>query len=264
MSQKVFSAIAYLRYLIQSGSRHSVHSPFVYNLIDKVFRNRDENQAFRSISQLRKKLLAKSQVIEITDFGSGSDHLQYKHRFERVASIVRRSSINERNGRLLFRMVEYFKPLTIIELGTSVGISTLYMATAFPEANVQTIEGCTTKSEQAATNFNSLNVTNIVQHIGRFDIVLPDVIAEAAKLDFAFIDGNHTCEATLANFKSLLAIAHNDTVFVFDDIHWSAGMQKAWYEIADHEHVTVSIDLFRMGIVFLKKELSRQKFVIRF
>jgi predicted O-methyltransferase YrrM len=138
------------------------------------------------------------------------------------------------------------------------------MATAYPEANLQTIEGCTTKSEQAATNFNSLDVKNIVQHIGRFDIVLPDVIAEAGKLDFAFIDGNHTCEATLANFKSLLTIAHNDTVFVFDDIHWSAGMQKAWNEIADHERVTVSIDLFRMGIVFLKKELSRQKFVIRF
>ena len=90
------------------------------------------------------------------------------------------------------------------------------------------------------------------------------MIALAGKLDFAFIDGNHTYEATIANFNTLLSIAHNDTVFVFDDIHWSAGMQKAWDEIAGHERVTVSIDLFRIGIVFLKKELSKQKFVIRY
>jgi len=264
MRQKLFSLLAYLHYLGKSGSRHSVHSPFVYNLVDKIFRNREEHQAFRDINKLRKRLLSKSQIIEITDFGSATHHKAYNHRFERVDSIVRNSSISERYGRLLFRLVEYFEPRTIIELGTSVGISSLYMSTAFPEANIFTIEGCTTKSEQAATNFEAMKVSNIMQHIGRFDVVLPDVIKQAGKLDFSFIDGNHTYEATVANFESLLAIAHNDTVFVFDDIHWSAEMQKAWNEIADHERVTVSIDIFRMGIVFLKKELSRQKFVIRY
>ena len=183
---------------------------------------------------------------------------------ESVASIVRHSSVSERYGRLLFRLVEYFEPRTIIELGSSVGISTLYISKAFPEANIFAIEGCSTKSEQASANFEAMKVSNIMQHIGRFDIVLPDVIEQAGKLDFAFIDGNHTYEGTIANFESLLSIAHNDTVFVFDDIHWSADMQKAWDEIADHDRVTVSIDLFRMGIVFLRKELSRQKFVIRY
>jgi predicted O-methyltransferase YrrM len=264
MRKKLFSIISYLQYLNKSGSRHSVHSPFVYILVDKVLRNRQDHQVFEEIRQLRHKLLRKSQVIEITDFGSGADQKEYSHRFERVASIVQNSSVNERYGRLLFRLVEYFKPQTIIELGTSVGLSTLYMAMANPEAQVLTIEGCTTKSEQATANFNALQVSNIAQHIGRFDIVLPDVISQAGKLDFAFIDGNHTYEATLSNFNSLLSIADNNTVFVFDDIHWSAAMQKAWYEITDHERVTVSIDLFRMGIVFLRKELSKQKFVIRF
>lgn len=264
MRQKLFSALAYLRYLGKSGSRHSVHSPFVYTLVDKVFRNREEHQTFRDMSKLRKRLLAKSQIIEITDFGSRANHKEYNNRFERVASIVQNSSISERHGRLLFRLVEFFKPRTIIELGTSVGISSLYMSTAFPEASMFTIEGCTAKSEQAAVNFEALKVTNILQHIGRFDIVLPDIIKQAGKVDFAFIDGNHTYKATIANFESLLTISHNDTVFVFDDIHWSAGMQKAWNEITDHVRVTVSIDLFRMGIVFLRKELSRQKFVIRY
>ena len=256
--------IAYLRYLVNSGSRHSVHSPFVYTLVDKVFRNNKENQAFQDILQIRRKLLNKSQVIEITDFGSGANRKDYSHRFERVAFIARNSSVSSKYGRLLFRLVENFKPETILELGTSLGISTLYLALANPEATIYTVEGCSTKSEQAAANFRALHISNIEQHIGRFDLVLPDLVKQAGKLDFAFIDGNHTYEATIENFNSLLRIAHNDTIFVFDDIHWSADMQRAWNEVADHERVTVSIDIFRMGIVFLRKELSKQKFVIRF
>jgi len=203
-------------------------------------------------------------VIEITDFGSGANHKQYSYRFERVASIVRNSSVSDRYGRLLFRLVEYFKPQSIIEIGTSVGLSTLYMALANPTANVCTIEGCTTKAEKAAINFSTMQVLNIEHHIGRFDLVLPDLVKQTGKLDFAFIDGNHTFDATIENFKTMLTIANNDTVFVFDDIHWSADMQKAWNKISDHDGVTVSIDLYRFGLVFLKKELSKQKFVIRF
>ncbi len=263
MRQNIFSMIAYFRYLLNSGTRHSVHSPFVYKLVDEVFRNRSDNKAFQEISKLRQKLLIKSQVIEITDFGTGSKHKKYSNRFESVASIVRSSSVSERYGRLLFRLIEYFRPQNILEIGTSVGISTLYLAMAKPDARIFTIEGCTTKSEQASTNFKELLISNIDQHIGRFDIVLPDLVKQIGSLDFVFIDGNHTYEATLANFKALLSSANNDSIFVFDDIHWSAGMQKAWNEITDYEHVTVSIDLFRIGIVFLKKELSKQKFVIR-
>jgi len=264
MRRKTFSIIAYLRYLANSGSRHSVHSPFVYTLVDQVFRDKKEYQAYHDIAKLRSKLLQKAQVIEITDFGSGANRKQYSHRFERVASIVRNSSVSEKYGRLLFRFVGYFKPQTIIELGTSVGLSTLYMALANPDMHIYTIEGCTTKSEQATANFNALNVSNVEQHIGRFDLVLPDLVKQVKKMDFAFIDGNHNYEATIENFKTLLGIANNETVFVFDDIHWSVGMQNAWDEIIDHERVTVSIDIFRMGIVFLRKELSKQKFVIRF
>jgi predicted O-methyltransferase YrrM len=203
-------------------------------------------------------------MIEITDFGAGSKHRSYEHRFERVSAIAVKSSVNEKYGRLLFRLVEYFWPERIIELGTSLGISTLYMAMANPGAQVFTVEGCTTKSEQASANFRELKVKNIDLQIGRFDLILPDLIKKAGKLDFAYIDGNHTFEATMYNFNALMEIAHNDTIFVFDDIHWSSGMEQAWSKISDHKNVTVSIDLFRFGIVFLKKELSPQKFVIRF
>lgn len=256
--------MAYFRYLAKSGTRHSVHPPFAYKLVDEVLTNRKDHQAFHQISELRRNLSHNTQMIEITDFGTGKNHKGFSFRFESVSAIARQTSINEKYGRTLFRLVEHFKPQTIIEFGTSLGISSLYLAMAQPDAQVFTIEGCTTKSEQAATNFNSMQVSNIEQFIGRFDIVLPDVIKRAGRVDFAFIDGNHTYEATLSYFEALLQISNNDTVFVFDDIHWSAGMQKAWNEITEHEKVTTSIDLFRMGVVFLKKELSKQKFVIRY
>jgi len=264
MKFNVFALKAYLRYISISGSRHSVHSPFIYTLIDEVLKDKRQYPEFAPISKLRDALSRNSQQIEITDFGTGSNLADFSHRFESVSSILRNSAINEKFGHVLFRLVNYFKPNTIIELGTSIGISTLYMAKANPDARIYTVEGCTTKSERASINFIALHSLNIDQHIGRFDIVLPDLISEVGKLDFAFIDGNHTYEATIANFETLLKISHTDTVFVFDDIHWSAGMEKAWNEIADHNRVTVSIDLFRMGIVFLKSELSKQKFVIRF
>lgn len=264
MKSNLFALIAYLRFLNNSGTRHSIHSPFVYSLVDNVIRNRNEQAELLEIKALRQKLLRKSQLIEVTDFGAGANNKSYEHRFESVAAIARKSAVTEKYGCMLFRLVQHFKPGTIIELGTSLGISTLYMAKANPEARIFTIEGCTTRSEQASNNFNSLNVSNIIQNIGRFDITLPDVLRQAGKLDFAFIDGHHTCAATIANFETLLKISHNDTVFVFDDIHWSGGMEKAWREITRHEQVTVSIDLFAMGIIFLKKELTRQNFVIRF
>lgn len=264
MSSIAFGFVSYLKYLFKSGNRHSVHSPFVYSLVDEVIRDRQARLAYSRISDLRKLLSKKSQLIEITDFGAGAGVNTYEHRFESVASIAQKSAVNEKYGQLLFRLVEHFKPKTIVELGTSLGISTLYLALPDADALVITVEGCTTKSEQAASNFESLGVTNLHLHIGRFDIVLPDVIKEAGRLDFAFIDGHHLYKSTMANFEALLQIAHNDTVFVFDDIHWSPEMEKAWAEISDHQQVTVSIDLFRMGIVFLKKELSKQNFVIRF
>jgi len=264
MKLNVFAFISYLRFLRKSGSRHSVHSPFVYTLIDEVLKNSTKYPEFAEISELRHSLSKNSQVIEITDFGTGRNLADFSHRFESIATILRNSAINEKYGHILFRLVNYFKPATIVELGTSIGISTSYMAKANPDARVYTVEGCTTKSERATSNFNILKASNIEQHIGRFDIVLPDLIAEVKKLDFAFIDGNHTYEATLANFEALLEISHNDTIFVFDDIHWSAGMEKAWNEIVDHKRITVSVDLYRMGIVFLRSELSRQKFIIRF
>ena len=259
----LFTVLAYLRYINKSGTRHSIHSPFVYTLVDQVLKNNKPETAFQQISHLKNTLLKNNQVVEITDYGSGAKEKSYVFRFERVASIVEKGSVSEKFGKVLFHLVQHYKPQTILELGSSIGISTLYMAMAKPDAKIYTIEGCTTKSDQATSNFRKMEANNIVQNIGRFDLVLPDLLPQIGKLDFVFIDGNHTYKATVSYFETLLKAAHNDTVFVFDDIHWSAEMTEAWEIIKKNPQATVTIDTFQWGIVFFRKEQEKENFVIR-
>ena len=258
-----YSLSAYLNYRINSTTRHGIHSPFVYRFTNEVIRVKNHYAEFVEIEQIRESMLNLTNVIEITDFGTGKGNRDYELRFERVQSIAENDSVSKKEGKLLFNLVKFFKPDTIIEIGTSLGISTVYLAKAAPEARLHTLEGCSTKSQLAASNFSKLHLTKIQQHIGKFDLTLPKALAQINKLDLAFIDGNHSYHATIKYFELLLQKAHNDTVFVFDDIHWSADMGKAWMKIIGNEHVTASIDLFSMGIVFFRKELSKQAFVIQ-
>ena len=89
-------------------------------------------------------------------------------------------------------------------------------------------------------------------------------MAELKTIDLAFIDGNHLEVPTITYFKECLHYANNDTLFIFDDIHWSQGMENAWENIKKHPKTTVTIDLFFVGIVFIKSELSKEHFTIRF
>ena len=81
----------------------------------------------------------------------------------------------------------------------------------------------------------------------------------------AYVDGNHRYEPTIRYFQLLLSHAHNDTILIFDDIHWSAEMEKAWKEIQQHPSVRCTVDLFYLGFVFLRDEFKvPQHFVVRF
>ena len=83
-------------------------------------------------------------------------------------------------------------------------------------------------------------------------------------LDFIYIDGNHKLLPTIAYFEQILEKSHKNTIFVIDDINWSAEMQKAWSIIKNHTKVHVTVDLFMMGLVFLNPDLSKEHFIIRY
>ena len=109
-----------------------------------------------------------------------------------------------------------------------------------------------------------MELQNIEQHVGNFDDVLPKILSEKEKIDFVFFDGNHRKEPTLNYFRQCLDKVHEGSVFIFDDIYWSLEMKEAWSEIKMNEQVTVTLDLFYLGIVFFRKEQVKQHFIIRY
>jgi len=144
-------------------------------------------------------------------------------------------------------------------MGTSLGISTLYQATAVRSAKVITLEGCPQISAIARENFRWLGTNNVELMTGDFAGTLPKALDKIKCLDYAFFDGNHRKVPTLEYFEKALEYAHEDSIFVFDDIYWSDEMREAWEEIKANPKVTLTIDLFYVGIVFFRKENSEKE-----
>ncbi len=258
--------LKYLNYYFTAanGKGHGIHSPFVFDLVVKVLNDKTNYDAYNEIELQRSLLLGNEKIINVEDFGAGSTKGLTKQRV--VQQIAATSLKPKKYAQLLYRLVNYFQSQQILELGTSLGITTAYLAKATPTANVTTMEGSATIAEIAEENFQKLGLQNIRIVTGNFDETLAGTLAASTKsFNFVFIDGNHRKEPTLRYFEQLLAKADDDTVFVFDDIHWSKEMEEAWEGVKRHSSVTLTIDLFFIGLVFLRKEQkAKEHFVIRY
>ena len=258
----MFELLAYLKYRLRAGTAHGLHSPFVYGLYTTVICHDGEFAAFASIEARRRALLSSPDSITVTDLGAGSH--TGAGQLRRVAVITRIAAKPPHLAQLLFRLVNHFRPATVLELGTSLGLTTAYLAAADSRHRVVTFEGCPNVAAVARETFAALHLANIELMEGNLDDTLgPTLAALGAPVDFVFFDGNHRRGPTLRYFEQCLANAHEDSVFVFDDIHWSAEMEQAWDAIRAHPTVTVTIDLFHIGLVFFRKKQPRQDFWLR-
>lgn len=256
----------YLHYFITAKSRngHGIHSPFVFDFIINVLNDTIKYDCYNKIEALRQQLFNDHTMIEIEDFGAGSVLMQGKKR-RRISALAKSSMKNKKFGQLFFRMVKYYKPETIIELGTSFGITTSYLACANEKAKVNTLEGSKEIAKIALQNFDKLNLKNINLTEGNFDMTFLKTLATLDKVDFAFVDGNHRKKPTLDYFYELVQKAFNTSIFIFDDINWSMEMQESWKQIQAHPSVTLTVDLFFIGIVFFNPDFKvKQHFTIRF
>ena len=253
---------SYLGHLVRARTRHGVHSPFVYDLITHVLRPSNELPEFRTIEGLRADLLASEQTIRVNDLGAGSRVFDMPSRA--VADIARTALKPPAQAQLLFRLARYFQADEVVELGTSFGLSTLYLALGADEGTVHTIEGCPQTMRIAQHHFDQLKQRNIHPVLGSFRSRLPETLAKLSAVDLVFIDGHHAEEPTLEYFEQCLGKAHSGTVFVFDDIHWSRGMERAWEVVKAHPRVTVTVDLYDLGLVFLRTEQAKEHFTLRY
>lgn len=202
-------------------------------------------------------------MIIVEDFGAGS--AVNKTNTRTVSSIAASSLKSKKYARLLFRIIQYYRPKTIVELGTSFGITTAYLASGSPDARVYTLEGASSIAAISRENFEKLGLKNIFLTEGDFNSSLPGLLAGLQQIDFAFIDGNHRKIPTLDYFKQLLQHSAKDGMLIFDDIHWSKEMEEAWEEIKGHDGVMLTIDLFFIGLVFINPGLKeKQHFSIQF
>ena len=258
-------AFKYLQYyfIASNGKGHGVHSPFVFEFVANVLNDNRNFYCYAGIEKLRRELLRDKTVLQVEDFGAGSTVA--KSNYRRVCNIARSALKPAKFGKLIFRMANHYNANTIVELGTSLGITTSYLASGNLKGTVYTCEGAKLVAQIAKRNFAELCLENIKLIEGNFDETLQPLLNKLDVVDFAFIDGNHRKDPTIKYFNQLLEKSNENSIFIFDDIHWSKGMEEAWKYIQRYPTVTLTIDLFFLGLVFFKKEHKvRQHFVVRF
>jgi predicted O-methyltransferase YrrM len=205
----------------------------------------------------------------VTDFGAGSR--VFKSNSRQISKIAQTAGISKKRAKLLYRIAEYFqvnstnskKKQNILEIGTSLGLATAALALGDQKTSIITLEGCRETAAIAQKQFGLFGLSNITSVVTEFSKYLS--ASKFSKLNFQIIyfDGNHSKEATLRYFELALPTITNETVWIFDDIHWSAEMEAAWESIKNHPKVTVTIDTFQWGLVFFRYEQKKEHFIIR-
>ena len=262
MKRNIILAKRYLSYLFSAGNAHSIHSPFVFDLYTQVIRGKTNSIEKNILQQLRIKMLNDNRVLNVTDYGTAEG--ESSQRKLNVSYIAKHYSSGEKKTALLFRLSKYFKPKNILELGTSLGFGTTALALGSPQSKIISLEGCPQTAGVAEENFNSNGIKDIEISTGEFSKTLSYAMEKISSADLVFIDGNHRSSPTLFYFEQFLKKSNENSLFIFDDIHWSADMEKAWTQIQNHSSVSVTIDLFSVGLVFLRGGIEKQNFVLKF
>ncbi len=262
---KLTILLKYVLYLIKAsnGRGHGIHSPFVFSFIKKVLNTTTKGDWVNNIENYRAEVLNNKQEIKMVDLGAGA--ILQTNKTKKISIIARGSLKSKKYSTLLNRIVAYYRPSNVLEMGTSFGITTCYLAQAMPGGAVVTMEGAPAIAKEALHTFSTLGFSNIQLLEGNFDNSLPLYFNTISTIGFAYVDGNHSYEPTMRYFNLLLNKSNQDSIFIFDDIHWSREMEMAWKEIKEDQRVSLTIDLFYIGIVFLKKEnKEKENFIIRF
>jgi len=125
-----YQIIHYIKFLFKSTNQHGVHSPFVYNLVTKCFYDKTTFDAYNNILNYKKALLKNHTKIQVTDLGAGSQTM--KHQVRRISEMAKNAGATNKSAKLLYRLSNYFKFETILELGTSLGVSAYALSLGNP------------------------------------------------------------------------------------------------------------------------------------
>ncbi|GAA4052127.1 class I SAM-dependent methyltransferase [Flavobacterium chungnamense] len=230
-------------------------------MVTKCFYDKKKHPEYSILKNYRNSLLQNKNTFEVTDFGAGSR--VFKSNTRAINQIAKTAGISPKRAELLFRIVNYFQPESILEIGTSLGLATSALSLGSINAKVITLEGCPNTLSIAKNQCQLQNLNNIEFINTKFEDYLSNCQLNTEHCQLIYFDGNHSKKATLEYFELLLPTTTNDSVWIFDDIHWSKDMEDAWEIIKNHPKVTITIDIFQWGIVFFRTEQEKEHFVIR-
>ena len=261
----LFQIKSYLKFLWNSKNEHGVHSPFVFHLVTKCFYDRKPKPEYQVLKNYRNSLLENKNTIEVTDFGVGSK--VFKSNSRQISKIAKTAGITQKSAELLFRITNYFQPESVLEIGTSLGLATSALALGSRNlgtmAKITTLEGCLETANQCQLQLQQFNIDNVDLIVTEFSTYFHTQHPTPNTQHLVYFDGNHSKKATLDYFEILLPTITNETIWIFDDIHWSKDMEESWEIIKIHPKVSVTIDTFQWGLVFFRKEQEKEHFVIR-
>lgn len=249
---------AFTRHWLTSVDKHSIHSPFFFDFYNKVILDKVDPDRFNEIEKLRANLLINSSEVEVTDFGAGSKKLTGTKR--KLMDIASTSLTPQKFARLYHNIINFQEAKNVVELGTSLGVTSLYLAKR-ESCHVTTFEGSHSLVNVALTNFEFFDTHNIELIEGDINSTLSEFVQNPAKINFVLMDAHHKYESTMHYFDLMMRRLDEKSIVVLDDIHWSEEMERAWNELRASQLVYGSIDLFRCGILFFDPDINRQHFV---
>lgn len=256
-----FETKAYLKHLIHAGGPHSVHSPSVFELLTQVLVTERKFQCFEKIEIQRAALFQDKRSIRVNDLGAGSRVA--KNDIRKISAIAKYVLQNKKCAQSIFKIAEHYRPDTIIELGTSLGITTSYLASISRNTQVYSIEGSSEIAAIGRESLQNLGLDNVEIVTGSFETILPELLKKNGRADLILIDGNHRYAPTIKYFEEILPYCHENSILIFDDIHWSSEMEKAWEEIRTNNKIKISVDFFHFGLLMFNKVQEKQHFCLR-
>ncbi len=259
---RFFQIKSYVNHWLDSVDEHSIHSPFFFDFYNKVIKlDNPDDQEFNAFEELRRKLLENNLEVTMEDLGARSVHFDNN---TRTLSQIAATSLSPASYcRLYSRIIHYIDATQIVELGTSMGITTLYLAQK-DNVHVTTFEGNSSMVNVALTHFEYFDKKNIALIEGNIDSQLSEFLLSPRKIHFVLMDANHRYEPTIRYFNLLSRRMADKGIIVMDDIYYSEEMNRAWKELCHHQLVYASIDLFRCGLLFFDPALNRQHYTWAF
>ena len=217
-----------LKYLWQRKSEYSIHSPFVYDFMKKVLYDRGSNRDYDLMLRISRLL----------------DGKKYPTRRRR------------KEGRLLYRLVRYLEPETVLTFGQLSALNTSALALG----NLQTKVYLEQSSDFLET-LNSMGVVNVslIRHDGNEEEQF-----ERLNTGFVFYALDDFGDDTWNNLEDGFGTVDEETVLVFEGIHHSRHTEAAWEAIKANEDVTVTMDLYCIGIVFFREGIEKQDFMLKY